>query len=626
MRPRSVLDLKHGDSSMKTSRQTTYGAIALIVSGMALLGCGKSSKDGGPCDYWNGTWIGNEIDSYGTDLGPASMAIGAPVVDLTVSRYASDSEVIIMNASCNADVVPHQITATITGGNHPEAVGAPVRGIYELDTTTMSGRVAVHKPGMTSYPTSFLAQSGQRLFVFSKTGVAPGGTGGVGNTGRGGSSGSGGTGGKGGSGGATGGTGGLACNGPALPADPGILSISDGYVTTGDLQGYGFTWAASSPASTCITPACTNSGCTPMISGTAVCAAGTVAADSTYASCAGWGFNFDQPADSSSGLTVPAPAAITVSYTNPGRTPLRLQLTSDTTSNPTTWCRVLVSDSGSTVIASGSTIQIAEFNTKCWDGSGMALTAGTGIAGIALVVPSKSSVATPFAGCLTGVQFAGTSSDDGGPPMTDAPGTGGLAGSTGTGGIGGTGGTGGINLDAPSATGGAVDAGGEDAAVTGSDSAESMGGASGEAGGGSVTSGLVEHWVFQGSAEDATGNGHHGAVYGGVTPTADRLGNEGGAYQFDGSDGYIDVPDSPDFHTAAVTVAVWARDDSMTGSKAGGCIGEYIVFKRNSRSSNFEGHKISFDGAGPPLSANVTVASSSGAQVNTGADLPAMGT
>jgi hypothetical protein len=85
-----------------------------------------------------------------------------------------------------------------------------------------------------------------------------------------------------------------------------------------------------------------------------------------------------------------------------------------------------VSDAGTTVVPSGTTIPLSEFNTKCWDGSGTAPSVGTAVASIILLVPSKATADTPFAACMTGVQFKDSSTGDGGPPKSDASDTGGL--------------------------------------------------------------------------------------------------------------------------------------------------------------------------------------------------------
>lgn len=55
---------------------------------------------------------------------------------------------------------------------------------------------------------------------------------------------------------------------------------------------------------------------------------------------------------------------------------------------------------------------------------------------------------------------------------------------------------------------------------------------------------LTGHWPFNGNANDATGNGNNGVIYG-TTLANDRFGNPDKAYSFNGTDNYIVVPDSP---------------------------------------------------------------------------------
>ena len=52
------------------------------------------------------------------------------------------------------------------------------------------------------------------------------------------------------------------------------------------------------------------------------------------------------------------------------------------------------------------------------------------------------------------------------------------------------------------------------------------------------TNGLVGWWPFNGNANDESGNGNHGTVNG-ATLAADRFGNAGKAYSFDGVDDNI---------------------------------------------------------------------------------------
>ena len=55
-----------------------------------------------------------------------------------------------------------------------------------------------------------------------------------------------------------------------------------------------------------------------------------------------------------------------------------------------------------------------------------------------------------------------------------------------------------------------------------------------------VTSGLIAAYEFSGNANDVSGNGNDGVVNG-ATPTADRFGNVGSAYSFDGVDDRVEL-------------------------------------------------------------------------------------
>ncbi len=70
--------------------------------------------------------------------------------------------------------------------------------------------------------------------------------------------------------------------------------------------------------------------------------------------------------------------------------------------------------------------------------------------------------------------------------------------------------------------------------------------------------GLVGYYPFSGSAEDHSGYGHDGEVFG-ATLTADRFGNPNSAYQFDGIDDYIEVDDICPFILTSWTVTAWFK-------------------------------------------------------------------
>jgi hypothetical protein len=109
-----------------------------------------------------------------------------------------------------------------------------------------------------------------------------------------------------------------------------------------------------------------------------------------------------------------------------------------------------------------------------------------------------------------------------------------------------------------------------------------------------AASALVAYWKFNGNANDSSGNGHNGtleacppAVGGvglittmGVTPgpvpnlTNDRFGNANSAYHFSNG-GNIDVPYSPAFNPAAISLSVWVRQD--TAGRIDGADNCYII-------------------------------------------------
>ena len=55
-----------------------------------------------------------------------------------------------------------------------------------------------------------------------------------------------------------------------------------------------------------------------------------------------------------------------------------------------------------------------------------------------------------------------------------------------------------------------------------------------------LNAGLVAYYPFNGNANDESGNGNNGTVYG-ATLTDGRFGNTGSAYDFDGIDDYVDI-------------------------------------------------------------------------------------
>ncbi len=71
-----------------------------------------------------------------------------------------------------------------------------------------------------------------------------------------------------------------------------------------------------------------------------------------------------------------------------------------------------------------------------------------------------------------------------------------------------------------------------------------------------LSDGLVAYYPFSGNANDASGNGHDGTVFGAML-TTDRFGNPNSAYNFDGTDDYVNVAYSSDFQLSTYTIATW---------------------------------------------------------------------
>lgn len=74
-----------------------------------------------------------------------------------------------------------------------------------------------------------------------------------------------------------------------------------------------------------------------------------------------------------------------------------------------------------------------------------------------------------------------------------------------------------------------------------------------------LTDGLIAYYPFSGNANDASGSGHNGTVYG-ASLTADRFGNLNSAYSFDGVDDYVRIPDDPQLDGMdSLTLSVWVK-------------------------------------------------------------------
>lgn len=225
------------------------------------------------------------------------------------------------------------------------------------------------------------------------TGGSGGGTGGTGGTGGSTGGSGGGTGGSGaGTGGSTSGTGGssgASTCGSAWNVDEG------GYITSpGTSCWQGHAWTTAAGATSTVYPADFSACGTPC----SLCAYGSVGAELDFSSVGILAMNLNQaPGDTVLGTVSPTGSGVTVSFSNPGGSPLRVQIQGPNGATDATdrWCYELAGASGSVTIPYGS------FNTECWTNTGYAY-AGEPLEALILLVPGSDIYDVPFDVCLLG--------------------------------------------------------------------------------------------------------------------------------------------------------------------------------------------------------------------------------
>jgi hypothetical protein len=84
------------------------------------------------------------------------------------------------------------------------------------------------------------------------------------------------------------------------------------------------------------------------------------------------------------------------------------------------------------------------------------------------------------------------------------------------------------------------------------------------------TNGLVGYWPFNGNANDESGNGNNGTVYG-ATLTSDRFGNVGKSMQF-GQQQYIEVPTLRQNNINAYSISAWFKKPSSNANTDGAIV------------------------------------------------------
>ena len=105
-------------------------------------------------------------------------------------------------------------------------------------------------------------------------------------------------------------------------------------------------------------------------------------------------------------------------------------------------------------------------------------------------------------------------------------------------------------------------------------------------------SGLAGWWPAEGNVNDVVST-NHGAFQGGASGGA--TGAVGSAFSFDGTNGFVQIPDASVFHPTNLTIECWVRFSSLDSAGSGGSPAgdQYVVFKQNSRNSGFEGFDLS---------------------------------
>jgi hypothetical protein len=76
---------------------------------------------------------------------------------------------------------------------------------------------------------------------------------------------------------------------------------------------------------------------------------------------------------------------------------------------------------------------------------------------------------------------------------------------------------------------------------------------------------LLLYYEMDGNANDTSGNGYHGTLFGGPASITDRFGNPNSAYEFDLVDDYIELPNSASLKPPLpLTVSFWTKVPSLT--------------------------------------------------------------
>lgn len=119
--------------------------------------------------------------------------------------------------------------------------------------------------------------------------------------------------------------------------------------------------------------------------------------------------------------------------------------------------------------------------------------------------------------------------------------------------------------------------------------------------GAALTDGVQLHAPLDGNANDISGNGNNGIVYGAVL-TSDKDNNANSAYQFNGQNSYIDFGTSSLGLSDKITVSVWIKPNSQASYYS------QII----SPEAYYRPYMIRTAGRGPDLTAQCLISASTG--------------
>ena len=149
--------------------------------------------------------------------------------------------------------------------------------------------------------------------------------------------------------------------------------------------------------------------------------------------------------------------------------------------------------------------------------------------------------------------------------------------------------------------------------------AENISGGTATLGTSTITN-VVSLYKAEGNANDSA-DGNNGSFQNGATTTT--AGKIGSAFSFDGVNDMVVVPSATNLNPSELTVSAWVKLNSQTGQLYGGASSltglQYILFKRNSRSSGFEDYvliKYRLPGGQDVFSFEVTSASGTATVLN----------